>query len=98
MSFELAVSQAARLYEQQGFMIACEAMFALPHKASFDAGQSNQRFAALNKIDIVSFGGEVGYARFAALATFKPHPLPSNPSFKRTSRNNVSWSAQLSYA
>ena len=30
-------------------MIACEALFALPHKASFDAGQSNQRFAVLNK-------------------------------------------------
>jgi len=97
MSFELAVSQAARLYEQRGFMIACEAMFALPHKASFDAGQSNQRFAALNKSNMVFLGGG-GYERFAALATFKPHPLPSNPSFKRTSRNNVLWNAQLSYA
>jgi hypothetical protein len=32
--FKLAVSQAARLYKRGGFMIACEASFALPHRTA----------------------------------------------------------------
>lgn len=43
-------------------MITCEALFALPHKASFDAGQWNRRFAADKKkhndylgVEIMSF-------------------------------------------
>jgi hypothetical protein len=38
-------------------VITCEAMFALPHKASFDDGQSIQRFAVLNKIITDLFEG-----------------------------------------
>ncbi|MCR4305091.1 MAG: hypothetical protein NUV63_12865 [Gallionella sp.] len=34
---------------------ACEALFALPHKASFDAGQSRQHFAVLNKTIAIAF-------------------------------------------
>jgi hypothetical protein len=40
-------------------VLACEALFALPHKASFDDGQWKQRFAALNKNRNGFFTGEV---------------------------------------
>jgi hypothetical protein len=46
----------AALYEPKQIVIACEALFALSHKASFDANKPKQRFAALNKIITDIFG------------------------------------------
>ncbi|MEQ1526490.1 MAG: hypothetical protein ABL911_07080 [Gallionella sp.] len=46
------------LYEPRQIVIACEAFFALSHKASFDANKPNQRFAVLNKIITDLFGKE----------------------------------------
>jgi len=54
----IAVQQMAALYEPSQIVIACEAFFALSHKASFDANKPNQRFAALNKTITDLFGRE----------------------------------------
>lgn len=45
----IAVQQMTALYKPSQIVIACEAFFALSHKASFDANKPNQRFATLNK-------------------------------------------------
>ena len=58
-------------------MIACGALFALSHKASFDANKPNQRFAALNKIVTDLF--ERGLDMHASLLLpHSTHPLTSN--------------------
>jgi len=50
------VQQRTALYEARWDVMVCEALFALSHKASFDANKPNQRFAALNKIITDLFG------------------------------------------
>jgi hypothetical protein len=40
------------VHEERDIVLVCEAVFALPHKASFDDGQWKQRFAALNQTKV----------------------------------------------
>lgn len=58
----------------------------MPPDLSDIRSQIKDRFAALNRIVMEFIWKGIVVARYAALATLKPHPLPWSNSFKRTSR------------
>ena len=67
-------------------------MFALPHKASFDAGQSIQRFAALNKIVKDLFEG---YLVMHVCCTY--HTLAAAPPVEQIVRADMLVKAQMQH-